>query len=313
MSARSFCRCKPSRGEHARIVIEPGFVYLEDLKSLNGTLVNGRRIEGRVPLNHGDRIEIHDLVLGYRDASSAVPANQLVDPASGAADECEDIRATTVVSAIDVSQNNDARLQVDSEIKLRAIVEMIRNSGTSLDIDVVLPKILESLFRIFPQATQGHVLLAEGDGRLVPRATRNRDGDAMCALTLGPLDVQFARRVMSENKALLGSTAADDTGSQAAQTVFDVQVRSVMCAPAGCNRPSLGRDPGRFRRRPGAASVNRISTCWPALLPWPANSSLTRTGTKAAGSRRLASANTPPPSANAGGCGRCSISCRSEC
>ena len=217
--------------QHARILVEPGGVYLEDLKSLNGTLVNGQRVCGRVPLNHGDRIEIHDLVLGFRSTAAGPAPDHEDSPPDDAAGECEGIRATTVVSAVDVLQDGDERLQVDSEIKLRAILEMIRNSGTSLDIDVILPKILESLFRIFPQATQGYVLLAESDGRLVPRATRHRDGETGSSLTLGPLDVQFAHRVMNENKAILGSTAPTEDRGEISQTIFDVQVRAVMCAP----------------------------------------------------------------------------------
>src|SRR6185437_9079117 len=132
------------------------------------------------------------------------------------------------------------RLQVDPEIKLRAILEMIRNSGTSLDIDVILPRILESLFRIFPQATQGYVLLAEQSGRLFPQAVRTRDGDVGCSMTLGPLDVQFAQRVMKENKAILGSTSIADDGSEVMQSVIDVRMRSLMCAPLVTPEAPLG-------------------------------------------------------------------------
>jgi pSer/pThr/pTyr-binding forkhead associated (FHA) protein len=43
--------------EHARIAIEGGTIWLEDLESAGGTYVNGRRI-GRVALAPGDRIVI---------------------------------------------------------------------------------------------------------------------------------------------------------------------------------------------------------------------------------------------------------------
>ncbi|HEY5312752.1 MAG TPA: FHA domain-containing protein, partial [Pirellulales bacterium] len=38
---------------HARIVRGDDGVFIEDLRSLNGTLVNGRRIESRHRLHHG--------------------------------------------------------------------------------------------------------------------------------------------------------------------------------------------------------------------------------------------------------------------
>jgi ABC-type multidrug transport system ATPase subunit len=40
------------------LLFEPSGVVLEDLKSVNGTFVNGRRIEDRVPLRAGDRVQI---------------------------------------------------------------------------------------------------------------------------------------------------------------------------------------------------------------------------------------------------------------
>lgn len=43
--------------EHARIFLEEGKYYLEDLKSTNGTLLNGKEIKGKcVKLNENDKI-----------------------------------------------------------------------------------------------------------------------------------------------------------------------------------------------------------------------------------------------------------------
>jgi pSer/pThr/pTyr-binding forkhead associated (FHA) protein len=49
--------------QHARITLEEGQCFLEDLKSLNGTFVNGNPIKGKVPLKSGDRISLGDQVL----------------------------------------------------------------------------------------------------------------------------------------------------------------------------------------------------------------------------------------------------------
>jgi pSer/pThr/pTyr-binding forkhead associated (FHA) protein len=43
---------------HARVFFIDQHAYLEDLGSTNGTLVNGQRIQGQVPLSRGDRIAI---------------------------------------------------------------------------------------------------------------------------------------------------------------------------------------------------------------------------------------------------------------
>ncbi len=52
---------------HARILRMPDGYYIEDLQSVNGTLVNGKRVERRCRLSHRDRIRIHDIVLGFVD------------------------------------------------------------------------------------------------------------------------------------------------------------------------------------------------------------------------------------------------------
>ncbi len=51
--------------EHAAILFSQGRFFLEDLRSQNGTYVNGRRIE-RVGLRSGDRIRIGSQVLVFR-------------------------------------------------------------------------------------------------------------------------------------------------------------------------------------------------------------------------------------------------------
>ncbi|MBI4617890.1 MAG: FHA domain-containing protein [Planctomycetes bacterium] len=45
---------------HAQIVLEQGTYYLEDLGSTNGCRLNRVRVEKRVPLSHGDRIDLGD-------------------------------------------------------------------------------------------------------------------------------------------------------------------------------------------------------------------------------------------------------------
>jgi hypothetical protein len=48
--------------QHARLFVEDGQLYVEDLGSSNGTIVNGRRIEERRALHHDDELRLHDIV-----------------------------------------------------------------------------------------------------------------------------------------------------------------------------------------------------------------------------------------------------------
>ena len=62
---------------------------------------------------------------------------------------------------------------VGAQVKLRAVLEITRNLGQSLAVDVFLKNILDTMFQIFPQADRGYILLAEKpSGRLTPRAVK---------------------------------------------------------------------------------------------------------------------------------------------
>ncbi len=59
---------------HARILRQETTALLEDLDSYNGVKVNGVRVEGRVPLKEGDRIQIGDYQIALRGDEAIAPA-----------------------------------------------------------------------------------------------------------------------------------------------------------------------------------------------------------------------------------------------
>lgn len=52
--------------KHAKLLRNNGAVFIEDLESYNGIKVNGAKIDGRVAVAEGDRIQIGDYVLGLQ-------------------------------------------------------------------------------------------------------------------------------------------------------------------------------------------------------------------------------------------------------
>ena len=142
-------------------------------------------------------------------------------------------RRTAVVSSIDLLAAGDHRLELDANIKLRAILEIIRSAGSSLDIDEVLSKVVDSLLRIFPQAARCYVLLADGpEGHLSPRAIKNRSGQTDDTCTIGPVDTDVARLVMQQARAILSADLGDDNRATIDESVLDeCSGRSTICAP----------------------------------------------------------------------------------
>jgi DNA-binding winged helix-turn-helix (wHTH) protein len=55
---------------HARIVVSGGHASVEDLKSKNGTYVNGRAVKRTVPVNDGSEIRVGSVTMTYRNPDS---------------------------------------------------------------------------------------------------------------------------------------------------------------------------------------------------------------------------------------------------
>jgi putative serine protease PepD len=62
--------------QHARIDLVAGQASVIDLKSSNGTWVNGRRISGPHPLKHGDHLQVGDTLFTFQIEGHPLPAEQ---------------------------------------------------------------------------------------------------------------------------------------------------------------------------------------------------------------------------------------------
>ena len=242
---------------HAQILESHGTYYLEDLRSRNGTLVNGKKIEGRTELKDKDEIRVCEVVLRFfqsappdsRDESTPVPpaagakpgkehplAESDTDPAAVArtgpiAEKLIDESSSdssSIITSLDVT-NRGPRIAVRPEAKLRAVMEISQNLARALKIDEVLPKILESLFKIFPQADRGFIVLKDAaSGALQVQSLRMRR-DA--ADESGRLSMTILREAMDKARAILSADAATDKRFSLSDSVSSLKIRSVMCAP----------------------------------------------------------------------------------
>ena len=122
------------------------------------------------------------------------------------------------------------RLEVNPAVKLGAVLSVTRALAGSESLDRVLERTLEDLFRCFPQADRGFVLLSEEPGTPpAVRAARARGG------TPGDGDVRISRtvvrRVMQTGEAVLSADVGGDSRFDASESIADLQLRSVMCVP----------------------------------------------------------------------------------
>lgn len=221
--------------QHAKISKLGETYFIEDLGSRNGTLLNDLPVSTRRPLKENDQLSICDEVFVFHGGSSTPPVteNTLRDQSEATAMMVDDGRETgtsTIMSMVDISAGSSSlQFGVNAEAKLKALVEIGKNLGQALGTDEVLPKLLDSLFAIFPQADRGFVVMKNpGDGRLVPKAIKLRREEDEETLRISRTIIDS---VMKNKQAILSADAAADSRFDMAESIVDFHIRSMMCAP----------------------------------------------------------------------------------
>ena len=197
---------------HAVISYEEGKYYIEDgdgqgRESRNHTFVNEQKLAfpGRVLLQNDDRIRICDFICTFYE-----------EPDS----------SFSVVAAIDRDSSNDT-LQAQPADKLRIILEISNSLSHTLDIDSLLPRIIDSLLELYKLADRGFIILRdEATGELVPRVSKTRAaGDDPTAL----FSHSIVRQCLENSQAILGDDLAHQFPNS--DSISALPIRSLMCAP----------------------------------------------------------------------------------
>jgi serine phosphatase RsbU (regulator of sigma subunit) len=214
--------------QHAAIEVEGNQAWIEDLGSRNGTAVDGRRISGRHALSDGQHLRIGDQRLAVSSSAPLTVEHLLGSGAFAIGDLVEEGADSVILSAVEVPVRPELAAG-DPEKLLRAAGGLDRAIGASVVLEEVLPRTLDGLFQIFPQAERGFLLLVEPESRrLVVRASKFAP-----TIEAGPLLLSrsLMDRVMQSRQALLSADVSADSGIDVRDSVADCGIRSVMCVP----------------------------------------------------------------------------------
>lgn len=240
---------------HAQLAIDGSVITIRDLGSGNGTFVNGNRLgDEDVTLKAGDRIKLGPILIRV-DPPDGEPApggaTHVVDrgvdlhkktdqefsvhqnPAPSdaainatiteAAETDQMIRGSSRVSAggVGLLEKNPAE-------KLKGVIEITKALSGSFDPGVILPKILDSLFEIFPAADRGFVYMKDtGSGQIVQRASKfRREEDDSFRMSRTIRD-----KVLNDREAVLSADASSDSRFSGAESLMGMSIRSMMCVP----------------------------------------------------------------------------------
>jgi serine phosphatase RsbU (regulator of sigma subunit) len=217
---------------HAQILQVSGRHYIEDLESRNHTYVNNDVIEKRFPLRNNDKIRICDFLAVFQDAPRLPPLPADVVRSDEDGDDDENAGSTTVEATL--SHNTNLHLETQPAEKVKALLDISANLSRTLELDRLLPQIVDSLFLLFKQADRCFVILAEegvskagaGMQKLIPKVIKTRrpqdESTARFSRTI-------VRKCLDTGDAFLSDDASG--GVPVSQSVVDFRIRSVLCAP----------------------------------------------------------------------------------
>jgi serine phosphatase RsbU (regulator of sigma subunit) len=216
--------------KHAKIAWQEGQYYVEDLKSQNGTLLNGRPVDRPLQLSDGDQLAICRVHFQFRRGSPS-PADQIDVAATACTRFLDDPPSQYIQSKVSLSSSSlmNRSLEANAEVRVKALLGLLAKMSQSLELGAMLGNVLDALMQVFPHADRGFVgLQLKSDGPLTPAAVRHRGTKASTAIQVSRSIVE---QVMAAREAILSTDAMDDPRFADSGSVANAKIRSVMCAP----------------------------------------------------------------------------------
>jgi adenylate cyclase len=225
---------------HARLYADEDGVRIQDLKSKNGTQVNGVPVV-EAPLKDGDRILLGKFQLAF---SKTLEGKVVLDEAKPLSEEAGTIiRSVGELSKLlsDTGQREAVGLaekkvaaDVQDVEKANRILKVLTKVAETLiavrPVEEVLQQVMDIVFDHVP-ADRGFLMLSEdGSDKLIPMVVKHRNASSA---TDGKISISktIADRVTKDRVSILTSDAMVDPRFGAGDSIRFHGIRSAMCAP----------------------------------------------------------------------------------
>jgi phosphoserine phosphatase RsbU/P len=204
---------------HAEIRRRGQSAFLADLRSKNGTLLNGERVAAERELRHGDVISLGEHRLTFTtDEEETVEENEAPEGTRiFSAREITDIKSKPATTADDLKRQNRVLMVLHSAatelFEYRPLVELF---------DKIMNLIFET---VGPERCA--ILILEGDPpKLVVKASRSKQGQPIESVSRS-----IARQVMEDRVSLFIPNILEDALFSAQDSILSTGIRSAICAP----------------------------------------------------------------------------------
>lgn len=231
---------------HAELRPEPpddgtGGFRLVDLRSANGTYVNGQMVD-QVVLRSGDRLRVGQTVmLFHQGEASSKDLTERVDLLGKASPRDR----SAIIRSIPADEGSfllDAPESTGDWLKARlsslsALYQATRTISLVTDLDELLPQILQLAFESVG-ADRGAILLLDEMGQLQPKAVRWKDDaepDERLSISRTIID-----HVLEKGEGVITTDAPSDRRFGPTESIIDYAIREAICVPVQGRHSNLG-------------------------------------------------------------------------
>jgi len=215
---------------HCQMTKIQGRWHIEDLRSRNGTLVNGILIR-RQPLVPGDLIEIGKTQIFFGEIPEVHQRNS---PAGETLVLSTEYFLEPIV--VEEPADDPIRFQKEREIFLR-LLELTRDLGAILVTEELFDVILQNVIEI--SGAERGFLIIEDSGELRVASSRNIDRDVVRRAHL-QVSQSLTRRVIDSGEPVLTGDARSDPRFHESASIANLRLESVLCVPLRLRGKVLG-------------------------------------------------------------------------
>jgi adenylate cyclase len=223
---------------HARVIVDEDGVRIQDLKSKNGTQVNGQPVT-EAPLKDGDRILLGKFQLTF---SKSLEGKVVLDEAKPLSEEAGTIirsvgelsrllSDTAASAAAAAKAAPDAQEIEKSNRILKVLMKVAETLIAVRPVEEVLHQVMDIVFDHIP-ADRGFLMLSDdtAEDKLVPMVIKHRNPGSGESGKIS-ISKTIADRVVHDRVSILTSDALVDPRFGAGDSIRFHGIRSAMCAP----------------------------------------------------------------------------------
>jgi signal transduction histidine kinase len=230
---------------HAEFRETPDGYRVVDVGSANGTFVNNQPVKDAL-LQPGDHVQVGQSLLVYSAGrSDTVPVSDLAERISMISKHDLEL-GSAIVKTIGEAEGSRILTQPESTgpwlknalANLSVMYEAIQAVSHILDVNQLLERIMDLIFRTIA-ADRGCIMLRNSDtGQFEPQALRWREGvDHLEKIAVSRTVMDY---VLKEKQGVLVSDATQDERFNAGMSIVRFGIREVICVPMKGRHETLG-------------------------------------------------------------------------